>query len=240
MPFRKFVQTYEMQRLLLIILSSFFLLISCKKSAPEGILSEKKMADLMAEVHLLDGYLNTLPVDSSRKIIDGLYGQVFQKYGLDSAKFTQNLSFYLGDPTLSKKIYVEVNKKLTGLDREYRLGDSLENVRVSDSIRYVQYYTRLRDEAYQLIQQVYLDSIPLNYRTYRNDFMRRAGLTLNIFQNEQVPVTGPVPLPSSNLQQPAPVSGADATPKTLPTVPASGAAERPPAVLQREVVPQVN
>lgn len=237
MPFRKFVQTYEMQRLLLIILSSFFLLISCKKSTPEGILSEKKMADLMAEVHLLDGYLNTLPIDSSRKIIDGLYGEVFLKYGIDSSAFTKNLSFYLGNPVASKQIYVAVNKKLTDLDREYRMADSLENTRISDSIRYVQHYLRLRDEAYQLIQQVYLDSIPLNYRTYRNDFMRRAGLNLNIFQNEQVPISEPVPLPGTNLQQPTPVSGADAAPKTLPSVPASATTERLPAVQQREVAP---
>ncbi|GHE34123.1 DUF4296 domain-containing protein [Sphingobacterium griseoflavum] len=205
---------------------------------PDGILSEKKMANLMADVHLLDGYLNTLPVDSSRKVIDGLYEEIFRRYGIDSTAFTKNLSYYFEDPSASKQLYVDVNKKLTDLDRDYRVEDSLENARVSDSIRQVQYYTRLRDEAYQLIQHVYLDSIPLSYRTYRNDFMRRAGLNLNIFQNEEVPVTEPVPLPSSDLQRPAPISGADAVPKALPTVPKSGSTERLLPVPQHKVAPK--
>ncbi|WDF66997.1 DUF4296 domain-containing protein [Sphingobacterium oryzagri] len=206
-----------MQRLLLIILSSFFLLISCHKSAPEGILSEKKMVDLMAEVHLMDGYFNTLPIDSSRKLVDGMYSNVFAQYGIDSAGFSRNLSYYLGNPTLSKKIYAQINQKLTGMDRGYRVADSVRNAQVADSIHAVQRYTKLRDEAHELMLNVHLDTIPLDYKMYRTRFMQDAGFSFPIFQGESIPVNGPVPLPTSGVQQPPVMPEGPIEEKQLPT-----------------------
>lgn len=235
MPFCKFVQTYEMQRLILIILSSFFLLISCNKSAPEGILPENKMVDLMAEVHLLDGYFNTLPIDSSRKLIDGMYNRVFENYGIDSVSFKTNLNYYLGNPTLSKKVYVQINEKLTGMDKAFRLTDSIKNALVTDSIRLVQHYARLREEAHQLILNVHVDTIPLNYGAYRTMFMQGAGLSLNIFQHESIPMSAPIPLPTSGVQQPADISDGQVEQKQLPTPNPTqeGTRLKPAADLQR-------
>lgn len=171
MPFCNFVQTYEMQRLILIILSSFFLMISCDRSKPKGTLSEKTMIDLLTDVHLVDGYLNTLPVDSTRKVIDGLYEEVFEKYGIDSVKFKENITYYLGNPIASKELYVEVTKKLNAYEDDYRRTDSLKNARVSDSIRVVQRYERLKESARRLILDVHVDTIPLTYRVHQKDFM---------------------------------------------------------------------
>ncbi|WP_166637758.1 DUF4296 domain-containing protein [Sphingobacterium paludis] len=229
-----------MQRLLLIILSSFFLLISCKKSAPEGILPEKKMADLMADVHLLDGYLNTLPIDSSRKVIDGLYAEVFGNYGIDSAQFTRNLRYYLGNPTVAKKVYGQVNDKLTNLDRTYRVHDSLENARISDSVRHVQRFMRLRNEAQRLLFQVEKDTIPLTYRVYRNEFMQQAGLSINIFQQEDIPVSGPVPLPEAGVRQPSDGAAQPVQSKQMPPASTPVDATQVPAQRQQDSLPTVN
>ena len=176
MPFCNFVQTYKMQRLILIILSSFFLMISCNRSKPKGILSEKTMVDLMTDVHLVDGYLNTLPVDSTRKVIGSLYEEVFEKYGIDSAKFKHNIAYYLGNPIVSKELYTQVTKKINGYEDDYRRADSLRNAWVSDSIRVVQRFERLKDDARRLILEVQVDTIPLTYRVHQNDFMNGAGL----------------------------------------------------------------
>lgn len=237
LPFRKFVQTYEMHRLLLIILSSFFLLISCDKSAPDGILPEKKMVDLMADVHLLDGYFNTLPIDSSRKLIDGMYHRVFDNYGIDSVGFQQNLNFYLGNPTLSKKIYTQVKDKLTQIDGEYRLSDSIKNNHLNDSTRLAQRYTRLKEEARRLILDVHIDTIPLNYGAYRTMFMQGAGLSLNIYQQESTPVSGPVPLPTSGVQQPADASDGPIEKKVLPIANPSVERERLKPVKELQSLP---
>ncbi|KGE12403.1 hypothetical protein DI53_3781 [Sphingobacterium deserti] len=240
MRFRKFVQTYEMQRLLLIILSSFFLLISCKKSAPEGILSEKKMADLMADVHLLDGYLNMLPIDSSRKIIDGLYAEVFDKYGIDSTLFTRNLRYYLGNPTMAKQVYAQVNTKLSGLDRTYRTNDSLANARLSDSVRIAQRFVRLRNEAQQLLFRVDKDTTALTYRNYSNEFIRRTGLSIQVFQQEGIPVSDPVPLQEAGVRQPAEVSAEPVEPKKMPPVSTPVDARQLPADRRQDTLSTVN
>lgn len=134
------------------------------------------MVDLMTDIHLVDGYLNTLPVDSTRKVIDGLYGEVFEKYGIDSVRFKENITYYLGNPIVSKELYTQVTKKLNAYEDDYRRTDSLKNARISDSIRVVQRYERLKEAARRLILDVQVDTIPLTYRVHQKDFMDGAGL----------------------------------------------------------------
>ncbi|MFD1770274.1 DUF4296 domain-containing protein [Sphingobacterium suaedae] len=215
MPFCKFVQTYKMQRLLLVILSSFFLWIGCKKSTPKGILPQKVMVDLLTEVHLVDGYLNNLPVDSTRRIIGSLYGELFDKYKIDSTVFKQNVAYYLGDPVSSKELYAAVTKKLTDYDREFRVADSVQNARISDSIRIVQHYTKLREDARRLILDVHVDTIPLSHRTYRTDFMDRAGLTVNVYEPQATSTAIPT-VQQQQQQQPAPTENKELKPATIP------------------------
>ncbi|NQD71711.1 DUF4296 domain-containing protein, partial [Sphingobacterium shayense] len=140
-----------MQRLLLIILTSIFLITSCQKTTPEGILPESTMVEMMTEVHLVDGYLSTLSIDSSRKVINSLYGRIFDKYQLDSVGFQRNVDFYLGNPTLSKKLYSTINQSITNKDIEFRRADSTIQATLNDSIQRVQYYTKLAEESRTLI-----------------------------------------------------------------------------------------
>ncbi|WP_181151259.1 DUF4296 domain-containing protein [Sphingobacterium gobiense] len=193
-----------MQRLILIILSSFFLMISCDRSKPKGILSEKTMVDLMTDVHLVDGYLNTLQVDSTRKVIDGLYDGIFEKYGIDSVTFKENISYYLGNPIVSKELYTKVTKKLNTYEDDYRRTDSLKNARISDSIRVVRRYERLKEDARKLILDVQVDTIPLTYRVHQKEFM--AGAELYAVQLYQPTIQPDVPNESateeSNLETP--------------------------------------
>ena len=165
-----------MQRLILIILSSFFLILSCHRSKPKGTLSVGTMVDLMTDIHLVDGYLNTLPIDSSRKFIDGLYGEVFKKYDIDSVAFKRNVAYYMGNTMVSKDLYTQVTKRIQSYEDDYRRADSVQNVRVSDSIRVVQRYERMKEAARRLILDVHPDTIPLSYRSHQKDFMESAGL----------------------------------------------------------------
>ncbi len=178
MAFCKFVQTYKMQRLLLIILTSFFLITSCRKSAPEGILAEDTMVEMMTEVHLVDGYLSTLSIDSSRKVINSLYGHIFHKYQLDSAGFQRNVDFYLGNPTLAKKLYATINQSMTKMDADFRRADSTIQAKRNDSIQRVQYLTKHAEESRALILGLDLDTLPLSFEKYHKDFMSRAGIAV--------------------------------------------------------------
>jgi len=178
MAFCKFVQTYKMQRLLLILLMPIFLVIGCKKSVPEGIMAEETMVELMTEVHLVDGYLSTLSIDSSRKVINSLYGHIFNKYQIDSTRFQMNVDYYLGNPTLSKKLYATISDSMTEKETQFRKADSTFQARLNDSIQRIQYFTTLRDQSRKLILNVKLDTLPLSFETSHNDFISRAGLNI--------------------------------------------------------------
>jgi|SRR5690606_19644424 len=168
-----------MQRLLLIILVSFFFITSCHKSTPKGILPEQQMVELMTEVHTIDGYLNTLPIDSSRRVIDGLYGQVFAKYNLDSISFQQNVSYYLGNAVKAKGIYAEITKKLRDYENVYRKEDSLRNVVLSDSIRRVNYFEKQKEEAHKLIFEYPKDTVAYNHLDAFASVMGRLGIRVD-------------------------------------------------------------
>lgn len=188
MPFCNFVQTYKMQRLLLFLLSSFFFTISCNRSAESGFLSKNEMASLLTEVHLIDGYMNSLPVDSTRKIIESMYEEVFLKYQIDSTEFKRNLTHYLQNPVVAKEIYGIVNSKLIGYDREFQIADSLEFARVNDSMRIAQHYTALKEESEALILQVKQDSIPYDYKINTEFLMKSIGMPLLKIYGVNVPL----------------------------------------------------
>src|SRR5690606_31008386 len=135
--FSKFVQKYEMKRLFSVLITLFFLAASCSKAKPDGILSDKKMSDLMTEVYVLDSYLNTLPIDSGRKVMPVLYQNIFNKFKIDSARFSQNLDYYYGDPIALEKLNITVKDVLSGYEKEALRTDSVEHARVRDSINRV-------------------------------------------------------------------------------------------------------
>lgn len=187
------------------------------------------MVDLMTDVHLVDGYLNTLRVDSTRKVIDGLYEEVFQKYGIDSVKFKENITYYLGNPIISKELYTKVTKKLNAYDSDYRRTDSLKNARISDSIRVVQRYERLKEAAHRLILNVHVDTIPLTYRVHQKDFMDGAGLyAIQTYQPAiQPPATEEPVTDKSNL----------ATPEKIQVDSNVVSVEQKPATVPRRIQP---
>jgi len=135
--FRIFVQIYKMHRLILGLLPLFFISISCKKQVPEGILSQQDMVELMSEVHILDGYIANIPVDSAKKVIDPLYEELFTKFGIDSSSFNKNINYYYGNPGLTVKVYDEVVKNLEKKERNFYSQDSLKNIITQDSINRV-------------------------------------------------------------------------------------------------------
>jgi len=118
------------------------------------------MVDLLTEVHLLDGYLNTLSFDSSRRVIDGLYDRLFEKYGIDSVSFRENVSHYLGNPLVSKELYVDVTKNLKEFDRQLRVEDSLRTVFVTDSARRANHYRKLWEESQKRLFEQPADTLP--------------------------------------------------------------------------------
>lgn len=179
--FRKFEQNYEMQRLIFIISILFFLLTSCAKQKPKGILEEDKMTELMTEVSLIDGYLNTLPIDSGKRVMPVLYENLFNQFQIDSTIFLQNLHFYLGNPKLTEQIYTKVGDNLKTYENDYRIEDSVRNVFMQDSLRRV---SRIQTEVSimkNLILNFQMDSTEFKYLENANHFYNKLHLQMNVY-----------------------------------------------------------
>ncbi|ERJ57241.1 DUF4296 domain-containing protein [Sphingobacterium paucimobilis] len=181
-----------MQRLYFTIILLFFLFVSCSKQKPKGILSEKDMTELMTEVSLIDAYLNTLPIDSGRKVMPVLYERAFEKFKLDSTLFIHNLDYYLGNPILTEKIYTDVNTTLSKQDRMYQQEDSIRNAVVQDSIQQAMRLQRYTAMLKDMISNVHRDSTAYTYVQNGTDFLTKAELQLNAY-GIQVPVITPPP-----------------------------------------------
>jgi hypothetical protein len=152
-----------MQRLLYSIFISFFLIVSCAKSKPSGVVSEEKITEILTEVALVDGYLNTLPTDSSKRVIPVLYQRIFDEYKLDSATFVKNLDYYYGDPNLTEKIYTVIGKNLGVYERELQVEDSVRMVRYTDSMNIVNHNQRV----YSRIENLrHFNANDTGYRNY--------------------------------------------------------------------------
>ncbi len=147
-----------MKRLLFVIAALFFLVTSCSKSRPKGILSDKEMSELMTEVYILDSYLNNLPADSGRKVMPVLYQQLFDKFDMDSTVFTKNLDYYYGNPVELEKVNTRVKDVLGRYEKEALRTDSIEQAHIRDSTNRVLRLQQWAGEMKRLIVEVYLDT----------------------------------------------------------------------------------
>ncbi|WP_156306768.1 DUF4296 domain-containing protein [Sphingobacterium endophyticum] len=202
-----------MHRLILGLLPLFFISISCKKNVPEGILSQEDMVELMTEVHILDGYISNIPVDSAKKVIDPLYEQIFDKFGIDSTTFNKNVNYYFGNPALTSKTYDQVVKRLEQKERGFYSRDSLINIHTQDSVNKV---TRLQNKlatVSNMIMNALADSTELTIAERTRRFYEPVGLMYywekNLFE-KKVPVQQPAPDLSS------PPKSSDSTQVILP------------------------
>lgn len=165
-----------MRFLIFALLSMILLFSSCQEKKPSGIISEKKMTSLLEEVHILDGYLQTLPHDSAQKIIDTLYVQLLAKYELDTAGFSNNVNFYYANPTKTSKMYETIANNLRAKEQEVGRIDSVYNVRQRDSINRVYRQQRLLQYRSNLYNVTLDSTYTLDIEKYRNFIYEPSGL----------------------------------------------------------------
>ncbi|QNL49887.1 DUF4296 domain-containing protein [Olivibacter sp. SDN3] len=131
---------------LLIGFIALILLAACNKDRkPADIVSQKEMVSLLSDFHLAEGYIYSLPQDSSRLLANKYYQAVFDKYGVDSASFHKSLIYYSQDPQTLNGIYAQVEQHLQQMQtteqgirdaktREIYIADSIKNAAVQDSV----------------------------------------------------------------------------------------------------------
>jgi len=99
------------------------ILIYACNSTPTGILKPHEMAQLMVDVHIVDGstYAIDPSPDSLYKYAFNRYTAIFKKHHTDSLQFKNSLKYYTVHPDKLQKIYDEVipilKKKLDSVNK---------------------------------------------------------------------------------------------------------------------------
>jgi len=113
-------------------------LFSCGEpsgDAPNGMLTMPQMAEVLTDIHIVDGSLANVPVipDSLAKHGLGLYLGVFKIHHIDSAEFRKTLQYYTSHPDVLYVIYEGVNRRLNHkLDSLNKVKAHLEAVKRKD------------------------------------------------------------------------------------------------------------
>jgi len=102
-----------MKKILLAGIASLFL-FGCKPPVPKDIIQPDDMGKILYDIHIADGYVNTIPLpDSAKKVASSFYKGIYKKYGTDSAAYTKSMNFYYTHPDLMSSIYEKIKVDLT-------------------------------------------------------------------------------------------------------------------------------
>ncbi|MDD4646194.1 MAG: DUF4296 domain-containing protein [Bacteroidales bacterium] len=107
------------------------ILFSCgnKQTSPEtGILSEKKMVELIVDTHLVDAILSVENSRGEEKRDLGLfyYPSVLEKHGITKAQMDSSVSWYMKNPEAYTRIYEKVIKELDNRQSAISPADTLQ------------------------------------------------------------------------------------------------------------------
>ena len=89
-----------------------FIIVGCNFSdpPPNPLLNELIMSNILIDIHLLEAKINTLGKkgDTSFQIYDHFEKLILEKHGVDSLVFTQNLAYYMRNPSLIENVYTNI------------------------------------------------------------------------------------------------------------------------------------
>ncbi len=102
-----------MTRFLLLLLS-VVTIVACKPGIPKDIVQPAEMEKILYDIHILDGYVGTIPTpDSAKKVSAPLYKGIFKKYGIDSTMHAKSMDYYYKRPDILSKMYDRISQRLT-------------------------------------------------------------------------------------------------------------------------------
>lgn len=85
---------------------------------PQGILDEKQMVNVLADLSVIDGYMSTLLyTDSLRMQGKNYYSTVYKNHNTSKAVFDKSMRYYSTKPALLDSMYSEVNRKLEAKEK---------------------------------------------------------------------------------------------------------------------------
>ena len=96
---------------------SLLMLLACseEEKRPGDLISEDKMAQILADIHLAEAQVTNLQLrslDSSVTVYEELQQKIWKKYQVDTLLYRKSYSFYTSHPAYLAEIYEQVEKNL--------------------------------------------------------------------------------------------------------------------------------
>ena len=96
---------------------SLLMLLACseEEKRPGNLISEDKMAKILADIHLAEAQVTNLQLrslDSSVTVYEELQQKIWKKYQVDTLLYRKSYSFYTSHPAYLAEIYEQVEKNL--------------------------------------------------------------------------------------------------------------------------------
>jgi len=104
--------SHTIRNIVLLCILSFVALYMCS-CRPHGILSSRKMREVMLDLHKTDALLQVSKIQHGHsEAKDMYYAMVLEQHGVTQAEFDSSLVWYTAHPQLFDKIYPKVLKQL--------------------------------------------------------------------------------------------------------------------------------
>lgn len=112
-----------MKKALLILFTALFVFTACEEEImpkPKHLIKEKKMINMLVDVHLAEATYNHLRYDSAMQNIqtEDFYYSVLDKYEMPDSVFEQSLVYYASFPKDFEKMYRKVMSRLGEIEQE--------------------------------------------------------------------------------------------------------------------------
>ncbi|MGK6351385.1 DUF4296 domain-containing protein [Parapedobacter sp. DT-150] len=211
-----------MRQRLLIGLILLFFCVSCGDGIPDDVIAQKQLPALLVDMHLVDGQLVSMPIDSARTYREVYYQAVFNRYGIDSNQFRRSVEFYSTQPAIMNDVYIDVEKRLQALntaeqqviDEQYaaqRRADSIKNAQRLDSLNRIRLDSLAVQRGRHLLFLSYPDSLDSvrvmpRYEQFSDQLLEAVGIRSTPAKREpvrpvnQVRQTPPKPVPKAGQQ----------------------------------------
>ena len=91
----------------------FAIICGCKPPVPKEIIQPDQMQKILYDLHLVDGYINSIPLqDSAKRVAAAYYKGVYKKFGIDSVTYSKSMDFYYANPEIMNAMYVKLEAEL--------------------------------------------------------------------------------------------------------------------------------
>lgn len=119
----------------------FLLAFSACTNRPKEVLSQRKMAHVLTDLHKLEGTLSVaIPNHGDATENAPYYNVILSSYSITQAEFDSSLVWYAKNPKRFEKVYIRVNENLEAWEKEIKGGKyyPIDTTEISSNLAFLQ------------------------------------------------------------------------------------------------------